>query len=170
MSTIVVGLGNPIMTDDGVGPAVAGEVRRALGNQSGAITVVTEAGVGGLRLAEMLDGYDRAIIIDSMDCGHDDAAGDIVRMTREDLDRRWSTRHTASAHDATLPAALAAIERVGLSPPPEIVIYAITVTCVSEFGESMTREVTKAVRPTAAAILNELTSVREPAIHAGGSR
>ena len=70
MKTLVVGLGNPILTDDGVGVKVAYAVEHAL--QSGAqgepaadeITV-TEACVGGLRLMELMVGYGRAIIVDA---------------------------------------------------------------------------------------------------------
>ena len=58
MKTLVLGLGNPILSDDGVGIHVVREVAaRSLPNW----VTCTEASVGGLRLLEVLAGYERAI-------------------------------------------------------------------------------------------------------------
>ena len=63
---IVIGLGNPILTDDGVGVKVAYEVEKALGANIPINLTITEASVGGLRLMELLVGYDRVILIDAL--------------------------------------------------------------------------------------------------------
>ena len=47
MKTIIVGLGNPILTDDGVGVKVAYEVEARLGKQLPENLTITEASVGG---------------------------------------------------------------------------------------------------------------------------
>ena len=66
MRTILIGLGNPILTDDGVGVKVAYEIERRLGENVPANLTITEASVGGLRLMELMEGYDRAIIVDAI--------------------------------------------------------------------------------------------------------
>ena len=71
MKILVVGLGNPILTDDGVGVKVAYAVRDALASEGRNDVTVTEASVGGLRLMEMMVGYDRAILVDALQ--HPDA-------------------------------------------------------------------------------------------------
>ena len=53
MRHLIIGLGNPILGDDGVGIRVAEEVRRGLPTCLASRTEVTEASVGGLRLAEI---------------------------------------------------------------------------------------------------------------------
>jgi hydrogenase maturation protease len=64
MKTLVLGLGNPILTDDKVGIHV---VRAAAGHCSPANGVTfAEASVGGLRLLDLLAGYDRAVMVDAI--------------------------------------------------------------------------------------------------------
>lgn len=60
--TLVLGLGNPILSDDGVGLRVAAGLEGRLGE---GVTVI-EASLAGLDLLELLSGYDRAIIIDAI--------------------------------------------------------------------------------------------------------
>jgi len=60
MKTIVIGLGNPILSDDGVGVKVAYEVEDRLGDKIPKNVTITEASVGGLRLMELLEGYPAA--------------------------------------------------------------------------------------------------------------
>ena len=66
MKTLIVGLGNPILTDDGVGVKVAYAVEEALSPNIPENLTVTEASVGGLRLMELMVGYDRVILIDAI--------------------------------------------------------------------------------------------------------
>ena len=55
MKTLVIGLGNPILTDDGVGVKVAYAVDDALASGGRNGVTVSEASVGGLRLMEMME-------------------------------------------------------------------------------------------------------------------
>ncbi|GAH17016.1 unnamed protein product [marine sediment metagenome] len=63
MKTLILGLGNPILSDDGVGFCVAGELRGRLSQQE---VTVMETSMTGLSLLDLLAGYDRAIIIDAI--------------------------------------------------------------------------------------------------------
>ena len=67
MKTLVLGLGNPILTDDGVGVYAAATVREALPPDSP--IDVSEVSVGGLGLMERMLGYDRVILIDAFQHG-----------------------------------------------------------------------------------------------------
>ena len=64
MKSLVIGLGNPLVTDDSVGLRVAAELRDRLAGR--ADVEVTEDYWGGLRLMEQMVGYDRAIVIDAI--------------------------------------------------------------------------------------------------------
>ena len=55
----MLGLGNPILTDDGVGIYVARAVAER-GQQEG--VSFAETSVGGLRLLDVIGGYERIII------------------------------------------------------------------------------------------------------------
>jgi len=61
--TLVLGLGNSILTDDGVGCFVARELEGRLSYKG---VEIMESSVGGLGLLDLLAGYDKAIIIDAI--------------------------------------------------------------------------------------------------------
>jgi len=155
MKTLVIGLGNPILTDDGVGVKVAYAITHALAAQPRPDVEITEAGVGGLHLMEMMVGYDCVIIIDAMfdECT---PPGAIRRLTLPDLAAISPLQHTASAHDVSLVTALETGRRMGLPLPHRIVIYGIGVQNVMDFGDQPTPAVLAAIPRTTQAVLQEI--------------
>jgi hydrogenase maturation protease len=156
MKTLVVGLGNPILTDDGIGVKVAYAVEEALASEGDNDITVTEAGVGGLRLMEMMIGYDRVILVDALTGQNGNEPGTIHRMTLEDLRRVSPTQHSASAHDTSLVTALEAGRYLDLHLPEDIVIYAIEVENISDFCAEPTPAVAAAIPGVTMAVLQEL--------------
>lgn len=136
--TIVVGVGNPVLTDDAVGIRVARIVRERLPGGSG--VEVRELCVGGMELMEALVGYDRAILVDAMICGG--APGTVYRGTPDAL---FESRNSSCAHNATLGEALEIGRAVGLPLPGTIEIVGIEPEDVSTFGETLTGDVAGAV-------------------------
>ncbi len=172
MKTLVIGLGNPILTDDGVGVKVAYAVEKALKvtgtsrkngsdesyratSDSHQIIDVTEASAGGLRLMEMMIGYDRVIIIDALTTV-DAPPGTIHQLALSDLEAISPTQHSASAHDASLVTALDSGRRMGLPLPNDISIYAVSVENIIDFGDTPTPAVERAIPQVTAAVLEEL--------------
>jgi len=162
MKTLILGLGNPILTDDGVGVRVAEAVRASLPPDTA--VEVSEASVGGLGLMERLVGYERVILIDALQVRENfvassagpDPPGTIRRLTLEDLRTISPTQHSASAHDTSLITALEMGVQMGLSLPEEITIYAIAVENITDFGEEPTPAVKRAIPEVTAAVLAEL--------------
>jgi len=147
--TIIVGLGNPIVTDDGAGPRVAAELRGRI-TQPG--VVIREASVGGLGLLDLIVGYDRAIIIDAIQTSGG-RPGHIYRIAPADFD---GTRHAASPHDAKFSTALKYGRKVGKRIPRRIDVFAIEAADVTTFHEGCTPEVEKAIPRCVEIILAEL--------------
>lgn len=154
MSTLILGLGNPILTDDGIGVLVAEEVRRQL-PESSAVDI-SEVSVGGLTLMESMIGYDRVILVDAF-YGKTATPGRIRRMDLNDLRKISPTQHSASPHDASLITAYETGKSMGFPLPEEVIIYAVDVENISEFGEKPTPAVAAAVPKVVSAILNELS-------------
>ena len=148
MKTVVVGLGNPILGDDGVGVRVARAVQAQVTDPA---LDFLEVSLGGLALAECLEGYDRAILIDAIQT-RGGAPGAVYRLTLDDV----PSYHADSAHDASLKAALELIRLQGGRVPGEIVIVAVEAVNLFEFGEELTPAVAAAVPAAAAAALAEL--------------
>ena len=67
MKTLIIGLGNPLVTDDSVGLRVVEELRPLLADRPD--VEVSEDYWGGLRLMERMIGFDRAIVIDAIQTG-----------------------------------------------------------------------------------------------------
>lgn len=159
MRTLIIGLGNPFLTDDGVGVLVANQVQDQLREKFDNNVTIIEASVGGLRLMETMEGYDEVILIDAIIREKGNQPGKIQRMTLEDLQHISPTQHSASAHDTSLITALKAGELMGLRLPKEIVIFAIEVENVMDFSEVPTPAVQKAIPLVTQAVLEELNKI-----------
>jgi hydrogenase maturation protease len=151
--TLVLGLGNPILTDDGVGIHVARAVAARLMSHPHLTAGIrfVEASVGGLRLLEVLAGYDRVILVDAIQTTNG-VPGDIYQFSSCDL---RSSLHSGSTHDLTLPGALAWGRQVGMALPSEdaILILAVEVQDVLTFGEICTPAVAAAISPAVDSVL-----------------
>ena len=154
MKTLVVGLGNPILTDDGVGIYVV----RAVAAQCQRDDVTfAEASVGGLRLLDVIAGYERIIMVDAIQA-RDGKPGDIHRLHPNDL---RASLHSGSTHDLSLPGALALGRGMGMTLPKDesISIIAIEVEDVLTFGEECTPVVQATISTAVDMVLQELESV-----------
>jgi len=148
--TVIVGLGNPFLRDDGVGNRVAEILKKRLACHP-AIDVL-ELSAGGLRLMETLVGYDRAIIIDAM-CTGRYRTGTVRRLGPDDLEMAL---HATSTHDTSLARALASGGLLGLVLPRQIDFWGIEARECYTFGETMSQEVARAMPVAVAAVLEDL--------------
>jgi hydrogenase maturation protease len=149
MKTLVLGLGNPILSDDGVGVQVA----RALNDKCNQQEVtVEEASLAGLDLLDLLVDYDKAIIIDAIQTVGG-KAGQVYRLEPGALN---VSRHTATPHDINFATALALGNRLGLNLPQEIIIFAIEVEDVTSFSERCTLKVEQTIPMVTNMVIQEL--------------
>jgi hydrogenase maturation protease len=152
MRTLVIGLGNTLLTDDGVGLRV---VRALTPRLAGTADVdVAEDSHGGLRLMERMVGYDRAIVVDAMTTGA--PPGTIRRLAISEL----ATRHSASSHDVDLATALAVGRGAGASLPDDeaVVLFGVEADEVETFGEMLTPPVEAAVPLVVEGVLQAIAS------------
>jgi hydrogenase maturation protease len=161
--TIVVGLGNPVLGDDGVGWWVADEVERRLVAEAAAGRTISgveveRLGVGGLRLMEFLTGYDAAILVDAAEFP-DRPPGEVRSCALEEL-ADHTAGHLDSAHDASLRTALDLGRKLGASLPSTIHAVTIQALRTDEFGEDLSPEVAAAVPAAAAAVMALLAAGR----------
>jgi len=138
--TLIVGLGNAILTDDGVGIHA---VRAVAARTQPADLVFSEASVGGLRLLDTLAGYERVILVDAIQTPGG-RVGDVYLLHPNDL---RASLHSGSTHDLSLPGALALGRQLGLVLPTDdaVTIVAVEVEDVLTFGESCTPAVAAAI-------------------------
>jgi hydrogenase maturation protease len=155
MKTIIIGLGNPILSDDGVGWKVV-EVLLSI-TQFPPTTALETASLGGLSLMERLEGYQQAILVDSMQTGHH-PIGTVSLFPLNELPNPADS-HSASVHDTSLITALETGRRMGLDLPEDIMVVAIEAKSIHEFSEELSPAVAAAV-PVAAQAVMELLKDR----------
>jgi hydrogenase maturation protease len=144
MKTIVVGLGNPILGDDGVGWHVAEDVKRQLDPH--ASVDVECLSLGGISLMEYLIGYERVVLIDAF--LSDEEVGSIKVMRLNDV-QNCSAFHTANAHDTSLQTAMELGRYIGAKVPEEVIVVGISATQVHDFSEDLSPPVAASVSKAA---------------------
>ena len=149
MKTLILGLGNPILSDDGVGIRVARALEGRLNQPN---VTVMETSVAGLDFLELMVGYDRAIIIDSIQT-KEGKVGQIYQFEPEAL---AATRHASTPHDVNFATALELGNRLGLALPQQIVIFAIEVENVTTYSEECTPKVRDAIPICVEMVIEEI--------------
>ena len=150
MKTLVLGIGNDILGDDGVGIHVARAVARKISTKEAR---VEETGAAGLSLLELIKGHERLIIADAI-LTDNTQVGKIHRLTLKDLAK---TNNSITPHDAALATTL----EIGNSlfpgeMPREVVVYGVQIPNVEQFSGKMTPAVKAAVPEVVRLILAEI--------------
>lgn len=156
MKTLLLGMGNPILSDDAVGVRLAADLRQRLRGVHG-LDVVEECSVGGLNLLDVLRGYERAIVLDSIQT----AGGVPGTWYRFELAALRDTMHLTNIHDVNFATAMALGRRIGMPLPHEVHIFAVEVDEVHTFSERMTPALERSYPRIAAAILEEVRALLE---------
>jgi hydrogenase maturation protease len=150
LKTLVLGMGNTILCDDGVGIYVVQEAAKRCRRDD---VDFADASVGGMRLLDIVAGYGRIIMVDAIKTA-DGQPGEIYRLRPGDL----PTLHSGSTHDLSLIGALALGRGMGMQLPADedFVIVAVEVEEVWTFGEECTLAVAEAIPRAVEAVLAEL--------------
>ena len=135
--TIVIGLGNTILGDDGIGPLIVEELRSRLESEGAA--VVTGA-FHSFDLMEKMVGCSRAFIVDAIQV-EEGEEGDLMVFTLEELLKHAMLE---SPHRANLLGAIKAGKKMGLPLPSEITVFGIRVRFDLEITEELSDKISAA--------------------------
>ena len=156
--TIIFGLGNTILTDDGAGIYIVRMLKdmielpdKDLGDDKRNITIV-EASLGGFNFIDMLTGFDRAVIIDAIHT-KSGKAGEFYELDPKAL--KASVR-LSSLHGIDFATACEMAKQMQVPFPSEIKIFVIEVEDEFTFGETCTEKVKAALPKACGFIYNEL--------------
>ncbi|HSQ25692.1 MAG TPA: hydrogenase maturation protease [Anaerolineales bacterium] len=174
---LVIGLGNPILGDDGIGWHVVQAIQARLQTENDApdekhslqklLASITEGSLefdclslGGLALMERLVGYTHALIIDAINT-QNYPAGEVCNFHLQDLPR-LAMGHLASAHDTSLQNALKMGRMMGAELPIEILIVGIEAQAVYDFSEQLSDPVAAAIPKASQLVLVQLLEWLQP--------
>lgn len=150
MKTIVLGVGNQILGDDGVGVHIANELKKHINNPN---ITIDEAITGGMNLLDLILGYDKAIIIDAVKTENGDN-GEVIRVPIND----FTTMHSCNPHDVSLIEAIKMAKKMGEDRIPQeiIVIGVLMKKMPCEFGEKLSKKIAEAVPKAIEMTLKEI--------------
>jgi hydrogenase maturation protease len=128
MKTVIIGLGNPVLTDDGVGIHVAKLLKASL--PSGLGVTVHVAGPNGNKLADAMAGFDKVILVDALSTGQN-PPGTVVHFSAEDLQQ---SAKATPVHDRDLQTVLGLAASTGTSGPKVIEAWGVEIGDATNFG------------------------------------
>ncbi|MGQ9707229.1 MAG: hydrogenase maturation protease [bacterium] len=152
MRYLLLGIGNDILRDDGIGIYVAREVKERLKHKD---LDIIEGLWGGFTLLDIISHYGKVLIIDGViDENH--KIGDVFWI---DIDKLKDHRGFEQSHNIHLPTLLNVGERLGYRMPEVIKVLGISISEQTEFGgyDDMTESVRNAI-PIASDIAIETLS------------
>ncbi len=118
MSTLVLGIGNLLMADDGLGVRLAQGLASRYRFPSG--VKVLDGGTLGLDLLPRLEGVERLLVVDAVETG--DKPGTMVRLTGEEIPLALETK--VSPHQMGLKDLLTVSALMG-NVPREMVLWGV---------------------------------------------
>ncbi|MGE5361989.1 MAG: HyaD/HybD family hydrogenase maturation endopeptidase [Bacteroidales bacterium] len=116
MSILVLGLGNILLSDEGVGVRIVEALDAA--HELPAEVEVLDGGTSGMDLLDMVAERDCLIVADAINA--DQPAGNVIRLEDDDIRMLFETRF--SPHQLGLSDMLAALRLVGKAPRRVIVV------------------------------------------------
>lgn len=150
VDVLVLGIGNLVMSDDGVGVRVVQKLQRSY--QFPENVEVLDGGTLGLDLLPKLEGVEHLIVVDAVETGQE--PGTCVRLTGEELPIALETK--VSPHQMGLKDLLAVSQLMGHSPR-QMVLIGVQPGSI-EMDTELTPEVEEKVDVLIANILKELES------------
>jgi hydrogenase maturation protease len=159
MTSVVIGLGSPFLSDDSIGPRVVRELARQ--GLPGARLV--EAHAGGLALVEEMVGAERVVVVDAtLDVRQQLGAVVVTGVGSTSL-------HGESSHDCTLEQALAVGRALGLAIPDDdrITLVTIAVQEIHRFDELLSPVIAAALPHACATVMTLLAQPDRAAAEVG---
>jgi hydrogenase maturation protease len=117
---LILGVGNDILTDDGIGPKIVEQLKGDIGNDD---TAFQTSATGGLDILELIKDYHTVIIIDAIKT-EGGVPGMIYYLTPSNFKE---TLHISSFHDVSFLTALKVAEKLNIPIPKQIDIIAIEI-------------------------------------------
>ncbi len=162
-SLSIIGLGNELLSDDGVGIMAVRELRRIRPTlRSGFPIEFHELAVGGLPLLDYLTGRSPCIIIDAFSTGTT-PPGTVHRLALSDA---WQPTRVTTSHQIDLLQVLRLAAMLGGETPSPLVLYGIEGSDFTTFHEGCTEAVARALPALITMVCDEIDAIDRTFPHA----
>lgn len=153
-TVLVLGIGNDILTDDGIGPRIVKQLEK---ENFPSLFAFQTATVGGLEILEMVSGYRQVIFIDAIKT-RNGIPGSIYYLTPENFQE---TLHLTNLHDINFLNAIALGKKLGMEVPDRMQILAIEIVEDMEFSEHFSPPIREKYPEILQEIRDYLNKIRE---------
>jgi hydrogenase maturation protease len=157
---LVMGVGNPLMRDEGAGPRTVELIMNAY--EFPPNVEVVDCGTMGYTILDVLRGVDHLIVIDALR-DPELEPGTVVRLEPDDF---ASSQVMHSLHDVRLPEVLQAAALIGHEP--KTVAIGIQIESIEEWVLELSQPVAAALPRAVEAVLEELRALGVEAVPATG--
>lgn len=147
--TIIIGLGNEYISDDGVGIHTIRELKNNIHLND---YKIEELSIGGIELLDHISGYERAIIVDAF-ITRAHPSGTIYRYVQTADEGGMKLK---SSHQIDLPQVLGLARALNIAIPNEIIIYGVEAGDITTFKCKCTPEVEVAIPKLVKLIQNDI--------------
>jgi hydrogenase maturation protease len=151
---LIIGMGNPILTDDGVGLLIA----RAIEGRIPKVEILTTPLVG-LNLLDQLQGYDKLFLIDAL-ISQTSSCGQLKKCSLGE-----GAIHLFTSHGVDFFELLELGRRLGLAMPEVSEVYGIEIENPVAFGEELTPPLSEKIPSLIESITEDIqTHLKYPSI------
>jgi hydrogenase maturation protease len=149
MRVVVLGVGNTILADEGVGVRVVEALERDYALPEGVVAI--DAGTSGMEMLEDLSSLDFLLVVDAIAAGK--APGDLVKLSGDEVPVFF--RRNLSPHGIGLSDVLASLEFLGAEPKETVILGVQPVSM--ELSTELTPTIAARVPELVAQVVAELT-------------
>jgi hydrogenase maturation protease len=129
--TLILGLGNDILTDDGIGPRLVHDLGQMIDQSD---VKFDTACCGGLEIVEYIKDYEKVVFIDAIRT-RDGKPGDVYYFLPSDFQE---TMHLSNLHDVNFLIALNLGRILEMNLPSDLHIIAVEIIEDMEFSKEFT--------------------------------
>lgn len=156
MKIVVVGLGNPVLTDDAAGIRISEALREKIANKiPGSVTVqIFQDEVGGWDIIDLAEGFDILILVDAM-----------TDPALKPGELKWyphgafSSIRLSGIHSMDVFTALDFAKKHGVKVPEKVLVLGVGVNDILTFSEQLTPEVEAVIETGADRVLQKILSL-----------
>ena len=151
---LILGIGNEILTDDGIGPKIVKQLE-----QDSPIKNVEyqTACMGGLDILELLRDYDKVVFIDAIKT-RGGVPGDVYYLTPENFKE---TLHLSNLHDVSFLHAIELGKQLEIKVPDDIHIIAIEIVEDLVFEDTFSPQIQEQYDEIYTSIKNRIREILE---------
>ena len=130
MKTLVIGIGNPLLCDDGIGAIIVNDLKEKLDNK---LFDFTTEYISSMELVNLIQGYHNLVIVDGK-MTHEGTPGEVTLFSVEDY---YGMTHLDNYHDVSFRDMISLGRSLNLDIPENIKISAVEIVEDKLFSKTL---------------------------------